>query len=428
MALRNSTRQNIVAPAVFVGKESQLSRVALNPNRFHQSNKENVQKAMLKDIENRGVPVICKEDPQALKSKRAPSKIPSLIPRKVDGIQRVDALISKKPVPSKPIRTSSSLVSKALVSKETSKLVKHVNIESTSDNCSSFSSLLIKGAIKDVDANDGGDPQLVSEYVNDIYQHLSNLENENQVQKNFLHGQAVTPWMRSILVDWLIQVGVRFNLLQETLYLTVAILDRYLQLEKNTSREDLQLVGITAMMVACKYEETYIPDINDFLYITDNAYSKRDIRLMEVKVLKTLGCYVSFPIGLTFLRRFSKAGCVTSVQHTTAKYLMELCLTEYHMAHYKASLVAAAALNLSIKLLGANDQDRLWTETLVFYSSYKEEQLLPIVCRLAAIVDRSHTYKLKSVMEKYASTKLMKISQCPHLKSNLIKIYASKVA
>ena len=156
-------------------------------------------------------------------------------------MQKVDAVRIKKPAPSKHIRTSTS---SSLASKETIKLVKNIAAESTSDNCTAFSTLLMKGAIKNVDANDGGDPQLVAEYINDIYQHLSNLENEHQVQKDFLQGQAVTPWMRSILVDWLIQVGIRFNMLQETMYLTVAILDRYLQLEKNTSREDLQLVYI----------------------------------------------------------------------------------------------------------------------------------------------------------------------------------------
>ena len=225
----------------------------------------------------------------------------------------------------------------------------------------------------------------------------------------------------------MLRMLVILNMLQETLYLTVAILDHYLSLEKNTSKENLQLVGITSMMIACKYEETYLPEIGDFVYITDSAYSKRDIRLMEIKVLQALGGYVSFPLGLHFLRRFSKVGCVTSAQHTMAKYLMELCLTEYHMAHYRASHVAASALNLSIKLLGERSEDRCWTETLVHYSTYKEYQLLPIMCRLAAIVERSHNFKLKGVREKYATTKFMKISQCPHLKSKLIKTYASKV-
>ena len=59
--------------------------------------------------------------------------------------------------------------------------------------------------------------------------------------------------MRSILIDWLIQVHNRFGLLQETLFLSIGILDRYLQDKiKEIGRKKLQLVGITAMWIAAK--------------------------------------------------------------------------------------------------------------------------------------------------------------------------------
>ena len=401
-------------------KGTELSQGGLYINRFiYDNNVNNIQKLNFKDIKNQAlVPSVKRNDDiRIVKSKHAPSRIPNLHPR------RVDARTSRITAPTKPIKTS--VYSYNI---DTTKSENNVVVKSASENLVAYSNQMMNGAIKDVDAKDAGDPQLVSEYVNDIYHHLFYLETQHPLQKDFLKGQVVTPWMRSILVDWLVQVGVRFNMLQETMYLTVAILDRYLGHEKNTSRENLQLVGITSLMIACKYEETYLPEIGDFVYITDSAYSKRDIRLMEIKVLQALGGYVSFPLGLHFLRRFSKVGCVTSLQHTMAKYLMELCLTEYHMAHYKPSHVAASALNLSIKLLGERSEDRCWTETLVHYSTYKEYQLLPSMCRLAAIVERSHNFKLKGVREKYATSKFMKISQCPHLKSKLIKAYASKVA
>ena len=78
--------------------------------------------------------------------------------------------------------------------------------------------------------------------------------------------------MRTILVDWLVQVHKRFRLQSETLYLTVGIMDRYLSVEENISKNDMQLIGVTSMMMACKYEEIYAPEIDDFVYICDNAY------------------------------------------------------------------------------------------------------------------------------------------------------------
>lgn len=74
------------------------------------------------------------------------------------------------------------------------------------------------------------------------------------------------------------------------------------------SKADLQLVGVSAMLLASKYEEMYAPEIGDFVYITDNTYSKAEIRKMEAKIFKTLNFSVGKPLCLHFLRRNSKAG------------------------------------------------------------------------------------------------------------------------
>ena len=82
--------------------------------------------------------------------------------------------------------------------------------------------------------------------------------------------------MRSILIDWLIEVHNKFKLLPETLFITVAIIDRFLQ-RKAISKARLQLVGISALFIACKYEEIYPPDMKDFIFITDETFSKQEL-------------------------------------------------------------------------------------------------------------------------------------------------------
>ena len=86
--------------------------------------------------------------------------------------------------------------------------------------------------------------------------------------------------MRAILVDWIIEVHLKFKLLPETLFLTVGLIDRFLELEQ-IQRSSLQLVGVTAMLIASKYEEIYAPEVRDFVYITDNAYTRDQIFAME---------------------------------------------------------------------------------------------------------------------------------------------------
>jgi G2/mitotic-specific cyclin-B2 len=163
--------------------------------------------------------------------------------------------------------------------------------------------------VDDIDADDIENTQLVAEYVKDIYYYLYYLEKRHRVSPNFLHEKIVTSKMRAVLIDWLLQVHTKFHLLHETLYLCVQIIDAYLE-AVNVTKMQLQLVGVSAMFVACKYEEMYVPAIEDFVYMTDNTYTKSEIRQMEISILKTMNFMFSKPLPLHFLRRFSKAGRV----------------------------------------------------------------------------------------------------------------------
>ena len=93
--------------------------------------------------------------------------------------------------------------------------------------------------------------------------------------------------MRAILIDWLVEVHLKFRLKTETLYLTFNLIDRFLE-RVQVSRSKLQLVGVTCLLLASKYEEIYPPDLRDFVYVTDKAYTKKQILQMEGKMLKEL--------------------------------------------------------------------------------------------------------------------------------------------
>ena len=98
--------------------------------------------------------------------------------------------------------------------------------------------------VLDIDAEDGDNPQLVSLYVNDIYDYMRRLEVEQCVRLHYLEGRDINGRMRGILVDWLVQVHLRFHLLQETLYLTIAIIDRFLQVGAVSASPKVTLVAL----------------------------------------------------------------------------------------------------------------------------------------------------------------------------------------
>ena len=70
--------------------------------------------------------------------------------------------------------------------------------------------------------------------------------------------------MRQILIDWLVDVHESFGLKEETLHLAIIYLDEY-QKRQMICRDDYQLVGVTCLWIASKYEEIYPPNIKKYV-------------------------------------------------------------------------------------------------------------------------------------------------------------------
>lgn len=330
-------------------------------------------------------------------------------------INKKDTRATRGMTKSKATSSLQSVIKDEQITSTRVKSPEPMDMESVSNALAAFSTEQLLD-IEDIDKNDHDNPQLCSIYVNDIYKYLRHLEFEFKVRADYMNEQEINARMRTILVDWLVQVHLRFHLLQETLFLTVQLIDRYLQVQ-SVSKSKLQLVGVTAMFVAAKYEEMYPPEINDFVYITDNAYTKSQIRNMEMLMLEALNFAVGKPLCLHFLRRNSKAGGADAQKHTLAKYLMEMTLPEYDFVQYDPSEIAAAALNLAMQLL---EPDVEWSSTLVHYSNYTDAHLAPIVKKMAILIQKSVKSKYQAVRTKFSSSKFMRISQIPELKSSRI--------
>lgn len=153
---------------------------------------------------------------------------------KVDKFEKIEKPVQKVPVQVvKPVaKTEVRVDNRPLPEANKNETDNNANKKDSDPNLAkketdSFSTDLI--TIEDIDEEDRKNPILVSVYSNDIYTHLRDLEELFPVREKFLQGQEVTPKMRCVLVDWLIEVHEQFHLMQETLYLTIAIIDRFLQ-------------------------------------------------------------------------------------------------------------------------------------------------------------------------------------------------------
>ncbi|XP_020091672.1 cyclin-B2-2-like isoform X2 [Ananas comosus] len=170
--------------------------------------------------------------------------------------------------------------------------------------------------VPEIDSCDSSNPLAVVDYVQDIYNFYRRTEDLGCVCPNYMSNQFdINEKMRAILIDWLIEVHYKFELMEETLFLTVNVIDRFLALQ-TVVRKKLQLVGVTAMLLACKYEEVSVPVVDDLVLICDRAYTRGEVLEMERLMVNTLQFNMSVPTPYVFMRRFLKAAQSDKKQFT----------------------------------------------------------------------------------------------------------------
>ncbi|KAL1829203.1 hypothetical protein ACET3Z_007615 [Daucus carota] len=271
-----------------------------------------------------------------------------------------------------------------------------------------------KGEFIDIDA-DHKDPQLCRQYAVDIYNNLRVAELMRRPDSNSMEivQQDITKGMRGILIDWLVEVSEEYKLVPDTLYLTVHLIDLYLS-EFYIERKRLQLLGITCMLIASKYEEICAPRIEEFCFITDNTYSKTEVLAMESKVLKDLRFRLSAPTTKTFLRRFLRAAQACSKTPSLeleflSNYLAELTLVDNGFLKYIPSIVAASAVFLARWTLDQSNHP--WNPTLEHYTSYMASDLKAAVLELQNLQLNTKNSPLIAIRAKYQQDKFKSVAR-----------------
>lgn len=231
----------------------------------------------------------------------------------------------------------------------------------------------------------------------------------------------MTPHMRCILVDWLVEVAQEYRLTSDTLHLTLNLLDRFLSLEA-VPREELQLAGIACMWAASKFEEIYAPTARNFCYITDNTYDQQQLVAMEARLLSALNFQLAVPTAKTFQRRYLQAAAADEQLHYLAAFLLELTLMDEQMLSYLPSQLAAASVYLANCMLGRKP----WDTTLAHYTRYREFEVQPCAVGLASM--HAHIMgdsSFNAIKDKYSSDKLLDVAAVPSCQA-LLRMYGGQ--
>ena len=249
-------------------------------------------------------------------------------------------------------------------------------------------------------------PQLCEEYIPEIFEHLKQTEFDFLPSSSYMKQQTdINEKMRGILIDWLVEVHLKFKLLPETLFLAVNLIDRYLEL-KHIMRNRLQLVGVTAMLIACKYEEIYAPEIRDFVYITDKAYTKEEILQMENDMLATLQYNITVPSSFRYLEVYNYFLKMDESSFMFCRYLLELFLVDYKMLKHNPSLLASSTVYITLRITKKENIDKISELT-----NYSEDTLRDCAKDICLILDNVEKASLQAVKKKFSLTKVLEVAK-----------------
>ncbi|OAG10122.1 uncharacterized protein CC84DRAFT_1213485 [Paraphaeosphaeria sporulosa] len=249
------------------------------------------------------------------------------------------------------------------------------------------------------------DTSMVAEYGDEIFEYMHSLEERMKPNAQYMDLQAEIQWsMRSVLMDWLVQVHNRFTLLPETLFLSVNYVDRFLS-AKVVSLGKLQLVGATALFLAAKYEEINCPSVQEIVYMVDGAYTIDEVLKAERFMLSMLQFELGWPGPMSFLRRVSKADDYDVETRTLAKYFLEITIMDERFVGCTPSFLAAGAHCLARFMLKKGD----WSQAHVHYSGYTLQQLRSLLSVMLECCEAPQKHHA-AVYDKYTDKRYKRAS------------------
>ena len=241
------------------------------------------------------------------------------------------------------------------------------------------------------------------EYLDEIYHNLLSDEKEIKFgpKMGYMTWQGdINEQMRAILIDWLIEVHYRFRFKSETLFQTVWIIDTYLSIQE-IKRAKLQLLGIASLLISCKSNEIYFPQLKEFTDITDGAYVKDELIDMEKKVLKILDFNIVVPTPNDFYNIIAKAFCFDQKQFYLGKYFLESALIDYRMIEYNPSVIAVSCAYIVMKFFGIENYKLLYKSEVV--NDECPQKIIKEAARdICSLVKNLSQSSLKAVKDKYS--------------------------
>ena len=253
------------------------------------------------------------------------------------------------------------------------------------------------------------DPQSVEAYRNRIRSYLARKDKTHRVASKYLNFQKnINGKMRGILVDWLVDVSVKFKLIPQTLFSAVNLLDRYLE-KSQVARQKLQLIGVSCLMVVSKFEEIYPPSVRDYVSVCDQAYSQEEILDTEADILQVLQFDLAMTPSFIFYKEITSTLGLSVKSERFGSYLLETALLEASSLRFSNRELACGATFLVNKIFKCK---KTWEKDLsIRMAGINESKVKSCAKELYKILTAIGTSELTAVKRKFSTVENYEVSK-----------------
>ena len=249
---------------------------------------------------------------------------------------------------------------------------------------------------------------ITNEYLIDILNDYKSTTKNFIINKNYMNNQIdINKKMRKILINWLIEVHLKFKLKENTLFLTINLIDNFLSKNNNLNRKFLQLIGISSLLIASKYEEIFPPKINDLIFICDYAYNKNEILNMENLILNSIDFNVNFPTIFNFFEIYNQFFIFDKKIYFFCLFIIELTLFEINFLNYSNDEICASAIFFSMKIFNIQN------ENFENFTKFSYLNIINCILDLINLFDINNFNKIKtnSVYKKYSLPQFLEVAK-----------------
>lgn len=245
------------------------------------------------------------------------------------------------------------------------------------------------------------DPQMVPEYFVENLQFMMEQERGTSRLTNYVPThKTISEQSRAKLIDWLSELTYKFKMFPETIFTVVALLDQYLS-GQEVPLGDLQLVGVAALFIAAKFEETYqVPQLKQLVACCANQYSSVQILQKEADILEHLNFSLIVDSAYKFLEPLCRVVSMEAKNRHLAQYLLELALLQPRFLNYPPSLMASSAIYLIKKI---RKSEAPWSDAVASVAGYREAELKSCAKDLCCLLEGAGQMEnCKAIKKKFS--------------------------